>query len=97
MLGHDLIGGVHRVLRTPDARDRLHLLHRLEQFHADHRGAQPEMLVQAVHEGGVVVCRVGHHGLQDLGRTIWVWVTMAASLPSSRLILVCHTMVVRPR
>ena len=29
--------------------------------------------------------------------TIWVWVTMAASLPSFRLMRVCTTMVERPR
>src|ERR1700722_10847121 len=31
-----------------------------------------------------------------LGSTIWVCVTMAASLPSPRVMLVCSTMVVRP-
>ena len=29
--------------------------------------------------------------------TIWVWVTIAASLPSFRLMRVCTTMVERPR
>ena len=27
----------------------------------------------------------------------WVWVTIAASLPSLRMMRVCHTIVVRPR
>ena len=34
--------------------------------------------------------------LPFLGSTIWVWVTIAASRPSLRVMLVCSTMVVRP-
>jgi len=30
------------------------------------------------------------------GSTIWVWITMAASLSSPRVMSVCNTMVVRP-
>src|SRR5215467_1708889 len=37
-----------------------------------------------------------HSGRDFAGSTIWVWITMAASVPSPRVMSVCSTMVVRP-
>ena len=48
--------------------------------------------------GSQIVCHRMRDYLPNLpGITSWVWVTIAASLPSlARVIRVCHTMVVRP-
>ncbi len=53
--GHadDLVGGVNR-RRSPDLRDRRHLVHLREHLHADHGGLQAKQVVQIGHHAGQI-------------------------------------------
>jgi hypothetical protein len=67
-LRDDLIGGVSR-LGAPDFWNRLHLLSRAEQLHADRSSAQPQQLVQIVDNRIPVLSDlIGHSALPPKSR-----------------------------
>ena len=62
-LADDLVRGVN-VLRSPDARHGFHVFDGLEEFHADGRGAQAQVAVEAVDQ--VLPVDVGEIGGDDV-------------------------------